>query len=99
MTVKPRRLKIVLALACALGFGPPALAKDFHDYAIDVRDYVTAPTRWDRTDWLLAGGAVLATGLAYNEDERVRDHFAPRSTTPSGDRNSLRDDVPLVALT
>ncbi len=98
----PERFRLpglIATIASGFGLASSALAKSPVDYAIDVRDYVTSPTRWDRTDWLIAGGAVATTALAYNQDERVRDHFAPRVTTPSGDRNSLRDDAPLAALT
>ncbi len=65
----------------------------------DVSDYVTAPRRWDRMDWLYAGGALVAIGAAHRFDSRVRTHFTAGSPTAldGKDTHSLQDAIPAAA--
>lgn len=74
-------------------------AKSLGEYVDDARDYSTAPLRWDRNDWELAGLAAAATVATYTQDERVRSHFADAAPKATGDPNSLRDFAPLALLT
>lgn len=51
----------------------------------DAGRVVTAPTRWDSSDWLKAGGAVLAIGTALALDRSTEQEMA-RHRTASADR-------------
>jgi hypothetical protein len=67
----------------------------------DVKDYYTAPLRWDEEDWLYFGGALAAVGASHEFDGRVRQHFekGPDDGLNGGqDKNSLRDALPAVGL-
>jgi membrane-associated phospholipid phosphatase len=67
----------------------------------DTKLYFTAPLRWDETDWIYFGGALVAIGAAHQFDENVRDHFATGSKAilnGGQDKNSLRDAAPTVAI-
>lgn len=98
-----------LAVACvaqAAGAGstpagvtPQPVFKAASDYATDLKGYVLAPFRLDRTDLRWAGGALAATALAYALDEQVRAKpFAPGSSKAT-QSTTVRDALPLVALT
>jgi membrane-associated phospholipid phosphatase len=65
-----------------------------------VKAYVTAPARWDRTDWLYFGGSVAAIGVASHFDSAVRTYFADHSpvSVNSGSPDSLKDALPAAAL-
>ena len=45
----------------------------------EIKDFATAPARWDRPEWLEFGAVVAAVGTAYQYDNRVRSHFASES--------------------
>ena len=66
----------------------------------DLKQYVTAPLRWDEEDWLYFGGALAAIGGSHAFDSRVRSHFATGSNAAltGEDKNSLRDALPTLAL-
>lgn len=92
------------ALGAALTVLPsPACAADSFGAGTALEDlklYFTAPLRWDEEDWMYFGGALAATGAAYEFDKRVRTHFATGSNAVlnGADKNSLRDAAPAVAL-
>jgi membrane-associated phospholipid phosphatase len=66
----------------------------------DIKDYYTAPLRWDGADWLAFGGSIAAVLAAHSLDERVRGDFAkgPGALNGGEDKNSLRDALPTVAV-
>jgi hypothetical protein len=94
------------ALLCAaIGLALPAhvIADSFSVRGAleDVKEYYTAPLRWDTEDWLYFGGSLAAIAASHEFDQRVRDHFAtdPRDGLNGGqDKNSLRDALPAVGL-
>ena len=47
----------------------------FSGFLTDVKEYVTAPVRWDSTDWMYFGGTVAAIAAAHHYDDQVRRHF------------------------
>ncbi|HVZ40433.1 MAG TPA: phosphatase PAP2 family protein [Candidatus Kapabacteria bacterium] len=59
--------------------GPPAIGDtiwtDVKESAEDAVLLFSRPARFDRTDWLLAGGSVAATGLGMTADGWMRDRF------------------------
>lgn len=65
-----------------------------------IEAYITAPARWDRTDWLSFGGAVAAIGVASHFDGTVRAHFADDSpvSVHAGSPDTLQDALPAAAL-
>jgi membrane-associated phospholipid phosphatase len=65
-----------------------------------VKAYVTAPLRWDTSEWLLFGGAVAAVGVSHSFDSEVRTHFAQQSAAALTDANShtVQDALPAAAL-
>ncbi len=67
----------------------------------DVKDYYTAPLRWDTEDWLYFGGTLAVIAGSHEFDARVRDHFAtaPKDGLDGGrDKNVVRDALPAVGL-
>jgi hypothetical protein len=67
----------------------------------DVKDYYTAPLRWDAEDWLYFGGTLVVVAGSHEFDARVRDHFAtgPDDGLNGGqDKNILRDALPAIGL-
>ena len=111
MTLRARLACICLALAVsgvALGESwytadapqaPAPGAEDEGGLGTDVKLYFTAPLRWDRADWTLFGGTLLAIGAAHHYDTQVRTHFikamAPATSTSSKD---VQDALPTVAV-
>jgi membrane-associated phospholipid phosphatase len=67
----------------------------------DVKDYVTAPLRARRPQWVRFGAALGAVAFAYQYDDDVRDHFETVTAAPgtSPDTHDGRDAAPaLLAL-
>jgi hypothetical protein len=67
----------------------------------DVKEYYTAPLRWDAEDWLYFGGTLAVIAGSHEFDARVRDHFAtgPKDGLNGGqDKNVVRDALPAVGL-
>jgi len=72
-----------------------------HSGPVDViKAYVTAPVRWDSTDWLYFGGTLAAIGIAHAFDGSVRMHFTHGSPSALGSTNKhdLQDALPAAAL-
>lgn len=46
-----------------------------HGLFRDIKDYYTAPLRWDARDWGFFAGAIAATAGAHHYDTQVRTHF------------------------
>jgi membrane-associated phospholipid phosphatase len=64
----------------------------------DVKDYYTAPLRWDVRDWAYFGGAVAAVAAAHHYDSQVRTHFIKQGAQPIGGSSyDLQDAVPTIA--
>ncbi|MBS1913688.1 MAG: phosphatase PAP2 family protein [Bacteroidetes bacterium] len=59
--------------------GPPAIGDtiwtDVKESAEDAVLLFSRPARFDRTDWLLAGGSIAATGLGMTADDWMRNRF------------------------
>jgi membrane-associated phospholipid phosphatase len=65
-----------------------------------VEAFVTAPLRWNSSDWLLFGGAIAAIGVAHQYDSNVRTHFTGDSpgALNSSNGHSVQDALPAAAL-
>ncbi len=65
-----------------------------------IKAYVTAPLRWDRSDWWYFGGTLAAIGIAHALDGSVRTHFTHGSTSTlaSANTHDLQDALPAAAL-
>ena len=64
----------------------------------DVRDYVTAPLRARRPQWVRFGAALGAIAAAHRYDDDVREHFDTVTAAPgmSPDTRDARDAAPAV---
>lgn len=64
----------------------------------DIKDYYTAPLRWDVRDWAYFGGAIAAVAAAHHYDSDVRTHFIKKGAQPlGGSTYDLQDAIPTVA--
>jgi membrane-associated phospholipid phosphatase len=64
----------------------------------DIKDYYTAPVRWDVRDWAYFGGAVALVAGAHHYDTQVRTHFIKQGAQPiGGSTYDLQDAIPAVA--
>jgi membrane-associated phospholipid phosphatase len=65
-----------------------------------IKAYVTAPLRWNTSEWLSFGGAVAAIGVADHFDSQVRTHFTGNSPSAltSSNTHVLQDALPAAAL-
>lgn len=92
-----------LLLAFSIGWaGSPCLAADDEDLPLppllqDAKLYVTAPLRWDRHDWLYAGGTLLAIAGSHHYDTQVRQHFDKGVANDTADTHGTKDVLPAVA--
>jgi membrane-associated phospholipid phosphatase len=102
-----RRLYAALALAAASCVGVSALAQEpeaagrVATVATDVKDYVTAPLRAQRQQWVRFGATLGAIAFAHQYDDEVRDRFDTVVAAPgtSPDTRDGRDAAPaLLAL-
>ncbi len=66
---------------------------------LDIKDYYTAPLRWDVRDWAYFAGALGLIAGAHHYDTQVRDHYVKDPTAPLSTKNSkeLQDALPAVA--
>jgi PAP2 superfamily len=66
----------------------------------DAKAYVTAPLHAGRKQWVRFGSVVAAVGFAYHYDDRVRRHFVPDGTPPTGtaDTRDAHDALPAAAM-
>ncbi len=66
----------------------------------DIKDYYTAPLRWDLRDWSYFAGAVALTAGAHHYDTQVRTHFIKQGAHAFTSKTyDLQDAVPsLVAV-
>jgi membrane-associated phospholipid phosphatase len=65
----------------------------------DIKLYFTAPLRWDRGDWALLGGALIATGAAHHYDTQVRTHFIKiQGISQTQSSKDLQDALPTAAV-
>jgi membrane-associated phospholipid phosphatase len=78
---------------------PPATAASDGGLGADAKAYFTAPLHWDRTDWSLFGGALLAIGAAHHYDTQVRTHFEKLMTAgASSSSKDVEDALPTMAV-
>ncbi|MBN2669288.1 MAG: phosphatase PAP2 family protein [Bacteroidales bacterium] len=52
----------------------------FLSYFKDAKDIAIAPIKWDKKEWLIAGGVVGATLLANQYDKQIQNYFQNRQT-------------------
>lgn len=65
---------------------------------LDIKDYYTAPLRWNAKDWAYFGGAIAAVAAAHHYDSQVRTHFIKEgSQAIGGSTDDLQDAIPTVA--
>jgi membrane-associated phospholipid phosphatase len=75
--------------------GPPA---NQHPLLLDIKDYYTAPLRWDVKDWAFFAGAVGLVAGAHHYDTQVRTHFIKQGVQPiGGSTKDLQDAAPAAA--
>jgi membrane-associated phospholipid phosphatase len=105
ISVKPSKRGALWVLGYALllcGRPTPGRADDFTlgDVFSDAKDYVTAPIRWDSSDWMFFGGSIAVVAVAHQYDGRVRAYYAPAGAagTTGSDTNSIRDAIPAASL-
>jgi len=73
-------------------------ANPHHSLLLDIKDYYTAPLRWDIKDWAYFGGALAAIAGAHHYDTQVRTHFIKDGARPiGGSTDDLKDAVPTIA--
>jgi membrane-associated phospholipid phosphatase len=64
---------------------------------LDIKDYYTAPLRWNVRDWAFFGGAVAAVAAAHHYDSQVRTHFIKEGAHAIGGKTyDLQDAIPSV---
>jgi membrane-associated phospholipid phosphatase len=69
-----------------------------HALLLDIKDYYTAPLRWDVRDWGFFAGAVALTAGAHHYDTQVRTHFIKQGVRPiGGSTHDLQDAAPTLA--
>ena len=85
--------------ATAPGAAADPSAQSSGGLASDVKQYFTAPLRWDTGEWAWFGGALVAIAASHHFDSQVRTHFvshlAPGQTLPSDD---VQDILPTVGI-
>jgi len=64
----------------------------------DARLYVTAPLRWDRRDWLFAGGTLLTIAASHHFDDTVQQHFDKGVSSDPTNSHGTSDALPAVAV-
>ena len=73
----------------------------FSGFLTDVKDYVTAPVRWDSQDWMYFGGTLAAIAAAHHYDDQVRRHFTIgpyAGNLTSKNTHDVQDAAPTVAV-
>ncbi len=74
-----RAIVLVLALASAVSAGQPDSTRSLSSIVLSdaattldgMGHYITSPLRFDRTDWLAAGGILAGTGLLMTQDRAI----------------------------
>jgi len=72
-------------------------ARPHHSLLLDIKDYYTAPLRWDIKDWAYFSGALAAIAGAHHYDTQVRTHFIKDGARIGGSTDDLKDAVPTIA--
>jgi len=69
-----------------------------HPLLLDIKDYYTAPLRWDVKDWAFFAGTVGLVAGARHYDTQVRTHFIKQGAQPiGGSTKDLQDAAPIAA--
>jgi membrane-associated phospholipid phosphatase len=93
----------VTAMAAEQTPDPPEIAPDQSGSQqgslwLDIKDYYTAPLRWNGRDWAFFGGAIAAIAGAHHYDSDVRTHFIKQGAQPIGGSSyDAQDALPMVA--
>lgn len=90
----------ITGVATAQDAGAEPKTPPFSDFFTDVKDYVTAPVRWDSTDWMYFGGTLAAIAASHHYDDQVRRHFTTgpyAGNLTSSSTHDLQDVAPTVA--
>jgi membrane-associated phospholipid phosphatase len=90
----------ITRVAAAQTAGSEPKTPPFSGFLTDVKDYVTAPVRWDATDWMYFGGTIAAIAAAHHYDDQVRRHFTIgpyAGNLTSSSTHDLQDVAPAVA--
>lgn len=88
-----------MAVGQEAGQAPPTAP--FSDFLTDVKDYVTAPVRWDGKDWMYFGGTLAAIAASHHYDDQVRRHFTVgkyAGNLTSTNTHDLQDGLPTAAV-
>lgn len=65
---------------------------------LDIKDYYTAPLRWNVRDWAYFAGAAGLVAAAHHYDSQVRTHFIKQGAKPIGGKtDDLQDAIPSLA--
>jgi hypothetical protein len=65
---------------------------------LDIKDYYTAPVRWNVRDWAYFAGTIALVAGAHHYDSDVRTHFIKKGAQPiGGSTYDLQDAVPALA--
>ncbi|MFC2111228.1 phosphatase PAP2 family protein [Bacteroidota bacterium] len=75
----------VLFSQTELSFTPKPDKEYFKSYFLDTRDIAVSPLKWDKKEWIIAGGTVGLTGFLYFNDKEVQGYFQ-RNRTPFVDK-------------
>ena len=70
-----------------------AVTDPFGTYVSDFKQYLSSPAHWTGREWMLLGGVLAATSVAYQYDYDVREHFVP--TPRPHDYRDVEDLVPV----
>lgn len=67
-----------------------------HTWLSDAKSYAAAPLRWRGRQWLHFGGVIAAIGVAYEYDDKTREHFFDGEglDTASSGTHDGRDALP-----
>jgi len=64
-----------------------------------IKSFVTAPLRWDGSEWLVFGGTLAGIGIAHHYDSQVRSDFTITASTPNtNNSHQFQDAIPAAAL-
>lgn len=94
-------LMCLAQVAVAQEVGQAPATAPFSGFLTDVKDYVTAPIRWDSQDWMYFGGTVAGIAVAHHYDDQVRRHFTIgqyAGNLTSTNTHDVQDVLPTAAV-
>ena len=93
-------LVCITQVATAQDAGSEPKTPPFSGFLTDVKEYATAPVRWDSTDWMYFGDTLAAIAASHHYDDQVRRHFTTgqyAGNLTSTNTHDLQDIAPTVA--